>query len=35
MYPASEASVNADNYQAAIQSQGPNNQVTRVWWDVN
>ena len=35
IYPASEASVNADNYQAVIQSQGPNDQVTRVWWDVN
>jgi len=35
MYPAGEASVNADNYQAVLQAQGPNNQVTRVWWDVN
>ena len=35
MYPSSEGSVNADNFQAVLQSQGPNNQITRVWWDVN
>jgi hypothetical protein len=35
IYPPSEASQNADNFQAVLQAQGPNNQVTRVWWDVN
>ena len=35
MYPSTEGSVNADNFQAVLQSQGPNNQITRVWWDVN
>jgi hypothetical protein len=34
-YPSSEGAVNADNYQAVLQAQGPNDQVTRVWWDVN
>tara|TARA_X000000950_G_scaffold232000_2_gene280786 strand:- start:158 stop:1633 length:1476 start_codon:yes stop_codon:yes gene_type:complete len=35
LYPSSEGSVNADNFQAVLQAQGPNDQVTRVWWDVN
>ena len=35
IYPSSEASVNTDNFQAVLQAQGPNDQVTRVWWDVN
>lgn len=33
LYPASEASVNAVNYNSAIQRQGPNDFMTRVWWD--
>ena len=33
IYPPSEGSVNADNFQAVLQAQGPNDQVTRVWWD--
>ena len=35
VYSPNEASQNAENYQAALQAQGPDNQVTRVWWDVN
>ena len=35
MYPSTEGSVNASNFDAVVQSQGPNNQITRVWWDVN
>ncbi|WP_143307894.1 SusD/RagB family nutrient-binding outer membrane lipoprotein [Chitinophaga vietnamensis] len=33
LYPTSEASANADNYNAAITAQGANNFSTRVWWD--
>lgn len=33
IYPPSEASKNADNFQAVLSAQGPNNQSTRVWWD--
>lgn len=33
LYPASEASANGVNYQAAISRQGSNNFTTRVWWD--
>lgn len=33
LYPASEASVNAANYSQAIQRQGANDLMTRVWWD--
>ena len=35
VYSPNEASQNAENYQAVLQAQGPDNQVTRVWWDVN
>lgn len=35
LYPASEATVNGSNYQIAIQSQGPNELMTRVWWDAD
>ena len=35
IYSPNEASQNAENYQAVLQAQGPDNQVTRVWWDVN
>ena len=35
MYPSSEGSVNSDNFQAVLEAQGPNDQITRVWWDVN
>lgn len=34
-YPQSEASLNADNYKAAVQAQGPDLFTTRVWWDKN
>jgi hypothetical protein len=33
LYPASESSANATNYQEAITRQGANNFLTRVWWD--
>ncbi len=33
-YSENEASVNPDNYQAAIAAQGPDILTTRVWWDV-
>ena len=33
IYPTGEGSTNAENYDAAIARQGPNNMVTRVWWD--
>ncbi|MGO4918511.1 SusD/RagB family nutrient-binding outer membrane lipoprotein [Maribacter spongiicola] len=33
-YSESEASVNAENYAAAVAAQGPDVLTTRVWWDV-
>ncbi|HEY0066824.1 MAG TPA: SusD/RagB family nutrient-binding outer membrane lipoprotein [Flavisolibacter sp.] len=33
LYPASESSANASNYQEAISRQGANSFTTRVWWD--
>ncbi|MEN7548503.1 SusD/RagB family nutrient-binding outer membrane lipoprotein [Rapidithrix thailandica] len=33
-YPGGEASLNPDNYQAAINRQGPDLLTTRMWWDV-
>ncbi|MBT1702155.1 SusD/RagB family nutrient-binding outer membrane lipoprotein [Chryseosolibacter indicus] len=33
LYPATEASVNAENYSRALDRQGANNFMTRVWWD--
>jgi hypothetical protein len=32
-YPQSEASLNTENYNAAVQAQGPDLFTTRVWWD--
>lgn len=34
-YPTSEASNNTENYEAAVDAQGPDSPYTRVWWDVN
>ena len=33
IWPESESSTNADNFAEAIARQGPNNMITRVWWD--
>jgi len=33
LYPSSESSANATNYQEAITRQGTNSFTTRVWWD--
>ncbi|MDO1448571.1 SusD/RagB family nutrient-binding outer membrane lipoprotein [Rhodocytophaga aerolata] len=33
IYPQSEASVNSTQYNAAVQQQGPDLFLTRVWWD--
>ena len=35
MYPTDVQALNADNYKSAIQSQGPDNLTTKVWWDVD
>lgn len=32
-YPTSEQSANPENYGAAVAAQGPDELVTRVWWD--
>ena len=32
-YPVSEASLNTENYNAAVASQGPDLYTTPVWWD--
>nr|WKN39028.1 SusD/RagB family nutrient-binding outer membrane lipoprotein [Tunicatimonas sp. TK19036] len=32
-YPQSEAALNTENYQGAIQNQGPDLLLTRIWWD--
>ena len=34
-YSALTRELNADNYNAAVQAQGTDNQDTRLWWDVN
>lgn len=34
-YPQSEAALNTENYEAAIQNQGPDLMLTPVWWDVD
>jgi hypothetical protein len=34
-YLNQEASVNTENYNEAVQRQGPDDYLTRVWWDVN
>ena len=33
MYPDTEISLNTENYNAAIQHQGPDLFMTRIWWD--
>lgn len=33
-YPSTEAEINAENYEAAVNSQGPDTPDTHVWWDV-
>jgi hypothetical protein len=32
-YPQSEAALNTENYEAAIQNQGPDLLLTKIWWD--
>lgn len=32
-YPISEQNLNTDNYNAAVSRQGPDNLMTRIWWD--
>ncbi|GAA3584581.1 SusD/RagB family nutrient-binding outer membrane lipoprotein [Snuella lapsa] len=34
-YPIVEFNVNAENINAAVANQGPNEYTTRVWWDAN
>ncbi|MDZ7692250.1 MAG: SusD/RagB family nutrient-binding outer membrane lipoprotein [Balneolaceae bacterium] len=34
-YPNSESDLNMDNYNTAVQRQGPDEMSTRVWWDQN
>jgi hypothetical protein len=34
MYPSSVQALNEDNYKAAILRQGPDDIITRVWWDI-
>ncbi|MDW3194974.1 MAG: SusD/RagB family nutrient-binding outer membrane lipoprotein [Cytophagales bacterium] len=34
-YPEGEIGGNPDNYSAAIANQGPDDFLTRIWWDVN
>jgi len=33
IYPYSEFTLNRENYNKAIEDQGPDNEYTRVWWD--
>jgi len=33
-YPSSEVNINRENYQAAINEQGPDLLTTHLWWDV-
>lgn len=35
IYPTDVQALNAENYQAAISIQGPDQITTRVWWDVD
>jgi len=35
IYPQSEVTTNATNYQEAISIQGPDDINTRLWWDVD
>jgi hypothetical protein len=32
-YPISEQNLNADAYAAAVAAQGPDDFMTRIWWD--
>ncbi|SMO91071.1 SusD/RagB family nutrient-binding outer membrane lipoprotein [Gracilimonas mengyeensis] len=34
-YPSSEVSNNTENYNAAVDAQGPDTPYTQVWWDAN
>lgn len=34
-YPNEEATLNTENYNAAVASQGPDDYTTHVWWDVD
>ncbi|PKD42855.1 SusD/RagB family nutrient-binding outer membrane lipoprotein [Rhodohalobacter barkolensis] len=34
-YPSSENTLNQENYEAAVQAQGPDSPNTRIWWDVD
>lgn len=34
-YPRDEQLLNRENYQEAVQRQGPDRQDTKLWWDVN
>lgn len=34
-YPSEEQDLNGSSYSAAVASQGPDDFVTKVWWDVN
>lgn len=34
-YPTSESELNTENYEAAIEAQGPDVLDTMLWWDVN
>ena len=33
LYPISEQTLNTTNYNAAVSRQGPDNLMTRIWWD--
>lgn len=35
IYPYSEYTFNRENYQQAIEQQGPDNATTHLWWDIN
>jgi hypothetical protein len=35
LYPPSEQNLNKEQMDVAIQRQGPNSFMTRIWWDVN
>jgi len=32
-YPLTEQNLNGENYKAAIARQGPDDFLTRIWWD--
>jgi hypothetical protein len=34
-YPSSEATINGDNYKAAVETQGEDSPYTYLWWDVD